>query len=182
MPQRFFMFKKITGVLLLCAVIFSLVSCSKYQRLLKSSDFEAKYKAAVDYYNKKDYYRSLQLLEELIALYRGTAKGEDVYYYYAKSNYGISDYLTAAYHFETFTKTFPSSPRAEECAYLNAYCYYLDSPVSSLDQDNTMQAIQQFQLFVNHYPQSEKVADCNRLMDELRFKLETTTSRLVSVA
>ncbi|MEO8151391.1 MAG: outer membrane protein assembly factor BamD [Bacteroidia bacterium] len=167
------MFKKIASVLLLCAVMFSLVSCSKYQRLLKSGDYEAKYKAAVDYYNKKDYYRSLQLLEELIALYRGTAKGEDVYYYYAKSNYGIGDYVTAAYHFETFTKTFPSSTRAEECAYLNAYCYYLDSPISSLDQENTMQAIQQFQLFANHYPQSEKVADCNKLMDELRFKLET---------
>lgn len=166
------MFKKIFSYLMLLIVVFGLVSCSKYQRLLKSSDYDAKYKAAVKYYDKKDYYHALQLLEELIALYRGTAKGEDVYYYYAMSNYGNADYISAAYHFETFVKTFPSSSRAEECAYLNAYCYYLDSPNSSLDQDNTMQAIQQFQLFVNHYPQSPKVADCNKLMDELRLKLE----------
>ncbi len=167
------MLKKIVAILLLIIVVSGLISCNKYQRLLKSADYDAKYSAAVEYYNKKDYFRSLQLLEELIALYRGTAKGEDVYYYYAMSNYGSGDYISAAYHFENFVKTFPSSPRTEECAYLNAYCYYLDSPISSLDQDNTLQAIQQFQLFVNHYPQSPKVADCNKLMDELRFKLET---------
>lgn len=167
------MLKKISGFFIAFLLIILLFSCSKYQRLLKSGDYELKYKVAIEYYNKKDYFRALQLLEELIALYRGTAKGEDVYYYYAQSNYGTGDYTSAAYHFEIFVKTFPLSPRVEECAYLNAYCYYLDSPISSLDQENTLQAMQQFQLFVNHYPQSPKVAECNKLMDELRYKLET---------
>lgn len=167
------MFKKGAYILVLVLVMLGMGSCSKYQRLLKSGDYEAKYKAAIEYYDKKDYFRALQLFEELIPLYRGTAKGEDVYYYYAKSNYGVADYFTAAYHFENFVKTYPSGSRAEECSFLNAYCYYLDSPISSLDQENTMKAMEQFQLFVNRYPQSDRVAECNKLMDQLRAKLET---------
>lgn len=167
------MFRKFLSILLLITVVITISSCSKYQRLLKGSDYDAKYNAAVKYYEKKDYYRCLQLLEELIVIFRGTGKGEDVYYYYAKCNYATRDYVAAAYHFENFIKTFPSSPRAEECAFLVAYCYYLDSPQSSLDQENTVLAIEQFQLFINHYPQSEKVAESNKLMDELLLKIET---------
>lgn len=167
------MFKKCFGIFLIAISVFAFNSCSKYQRLLKGTDYEGKYAAAVKYYEKKDYYRSLQLLEELIVIFRGTGKGEDIYYYYAKCNYGNRDYVAAAYHFENFIKTFPSSPRAEECAYMVAYCYYLDSPISSLDQENTYAAIDQFQLFINHYPQSDKVAESNKLMDELQHKIET---------
>lgn len=36
-----------------------------------------------------------------------------------------------------------------------------------------MDAIRQFQLFINRYPQSDKVQKCNELIDELRLKLET---------
>jgi outer membrane protein assembly factor BamD len=45
--------------------------------------------------------------------------------------------------------------------------------VYSLDQQNSEQAIEQFQLFINHYPQSDKVETCNKLMDVLRAKIET---------
>jgi outer membrane protein assembly factor BamD len=156
--------------------IFGLIllsSCSKYQRLLKSSNFDEKYEAAVKYYEKHDYYRSLQLLEEMIVIFRGTTRGENVYYYYAQSHYGLRDYISAGYHFENFVKTFPASKRAEECAFLAAYCAYQDSPVYSLDQQNSERAIEQFQLFINHYPQSNKVDECNKLMDALRAKIET---------
>ena len=80
--------------LFIAAVV--LASCSKYQKLLKSTDSEAKYNAAVKYYEKKDYYRSLPLFEELISLYRGQKRGESIYYYYAYSSYHLEDYELAA--------------------------------------------------------------------------------------
>jgi outer membrane protein assembly factor BamD len=150
-----------------------LASCSRFNRLLKSTDHELKYKEAVRYYEAEKYYHALQLLEELISVYKGSQRAEEVYYYYAKAYYGSGEFLTAAYHLSNFARTFPSSRYAEETQYLNAYCYYLDSPVHSLDQQSTLDAIDQFQLFVNRYPESERVAECNRLIDELRLKLET---------
>lgn len=134
---------------------------------------EAKYQAAVKYYEKERYYQALQLFEELITVFRGTVKAEDTYYYYCECYYKTGEYTVAAYHYNNFHQTFPNSPRAEEALFKNAYCYYLDSPPVSLDQKNTVDAIRQFQLFINRYPKSEKVKNSNELIDELRFKLET---------
>jgi len=140
---------------------------------MKSTDNELKYNEAIKYYNNKKYYQSLQLLEELISIYKGSNRAEEVYYYYCMSYYGTGEYLTAAFHLNNFAKTYPASKHAEEAQFLNAYCYYLDSPIYSLDQKSTLDAIRQFQLFINRYPQSARLEECNRLIDELRLKLET---------
>lgn len=149
-----------------------ITSCSKYQKILKSTDSEAKFNAAVAYFEKKDYFRALPLFEELMPTYRGQGRAEKIYYYYAYCNYYLEDYELAAYHFENFVNTFPRSEYTEECAFLHAYCFYKSSPNFSLDQENTVKAIAKMQIFVNKYPASTRVAECNALIDKLRYKLE----------
>ena len=134
---------------------------------------DAKLDYAIKLYKKGEYYKALPLLEELITVYRGTKKAEQTYYYYSYCNYQLQDYETAAYDFDNYAKTYPNSEYAEECAFMHAYCYYQDSPNFSLDQSNTVKAINEFQLFVDEHLKSNRVADCNRLIDELRYKLET---------
>lgn len=153
--------------------LFLLASCSKYQKVLKSSDFDYKYKMAVKYYDKKDYIRALPLFEELMTVYRGTARSEEVALYFANCEYEIGDYYLAGFHYKEFVKMFPQSKNAEEAMFKNAYCYYKNSPVSSLDQANTLVALQEFQLFLNMFPSSTRVQECNDIVDKLRLKLET---------
>lgn len=164
---------KYFAAVLICFVMLTISACSKFTKIQKSTDMEAKYQAAVKYYEKERYYQALQLFEELITVFRGTVKAEDTYYYYCECYFKTGEYTVAAYHYNNFHQTFPNSPRAEEALFKNAYCYYLDSPPTTLDQKNTIDAIRQFQLFINRYPKSEKVQNSNELIDELRFKLET---------
>jgi len=161
-------------LLLLIGIIglTSLFSCGKYQKLIKSTDNEAKYEAAVDFFERKDYSRALELFDLLQAAYRGTAKGEDISYYTAYCYYNMSDYTVASYYFKRYVQSYPQYARAEECLYMSAYCYYLDSPRYSLDQTNTYLAISELQLFADTYPNSERVAEANQLIDNLREKLE----------
>ncbi len=166
------MIKKYSHWIVLLAMLFSVITSCKFQRILKSDDNEKKFNAAMKYYDKKDYYHALQLLEELISVYKGTARAEKMYFYFAKCYYETDEFPTAAYHFNNFTITFPNSSYTEEAQFMNAFCYYKDSPSYSLDQSNTLDAIRQFQLFVNKYPKSSRVQECNTYMDELRFKLE----------
>lgn len=128
---------------------------------------------AIAYYEDKDYYRAIQLFDQLMPLYRGTEKAERMAYYYANANYEQKDYILASYYFSQFSKNFPNSKHAEEAAFMSAYCNYLDSPPETLDQTVTYDAIQDLQLFINQYPKSERVAKANELIDELRLKLET---------
>lgn len=159
-------------IIKLFCVALLISSCSKFSRIQKSTDLNLKYNAAVKYYEQKKYYNALQLLEELVPLFRGTAKAELTYYYYCMCYLQTSDYVSGAYHFNNFYQTFPNSEHAEEALYYVAYCYYLDSPKSNLDQQSTIDAIKQFQIFVNKFPESKRIADCNKLLDELQYKLE----------
>jgi outer membrane protein assembly factor BamD len=153
-------------------ILLITTSCSEYHRVQKGRDMDKKLDLAIKLYDKGQYYKALPLFEELITVFRGTKKAEKTYYYYAFTNYRLGDYQAAAYDFENFSKTFPGSEFAEECAYMHAYCFYQDSPDFTLDQTNTVKAINELQLFTDHYPKSSRVEQCNKLIDQLRGKLE----------
>ncbi len=159
---------------ILLIIMVSIAGCkSKFEKLRASNDTAKKYREAVRLYEKKDYSKALSLFDDLVQKYRGTAEAEDLSYYFAYTHYKLRDYTTARYHFKTFADTYASSPKAEECRFMAAYCFYLESPVYSLDQDNTIKAIEALQLFINLYPKSDRVAEASKLIDNLRDKLET---------
>lgn len=148
------------------------MSCGSYQKLLKGSDNELKYTKALAYYEKGDYLRAQQLFDIILPFFKGTDKAEKISFYNAYCYYKQRDYVLGSYYFKTFASNFSTSTFAEEATYMSAYSNYLDSPRSSLDQTNTIEAISSLQLFLNQYPKSGRVADCNKLIDELRAKLE----------
>lgn len=147
------------------------ISCGDYQKVVKSTDYEYKLKKAREYYEKKEYNRASQLYQELVNIYRGTSRADQIYYYLAKSCYGQKDYVLASHYFRQLLKEFPRSVYNEEAQFLIGYCYYLDSPTARLDQKTTQEAIDALQLFINIFPASTRVAEANSLIDAMREKL-----------
>lgn len=161
------------SISILVVIIIAFAGCkSKYEKLRASTDTAKKYREAIRLYDKKDYTKALGLFDDLVQKYRGTAEAEDLSYYFAYTNYKLKDYTNARYHFKTFADTYASSPKAEECRFMAAYCFYLESPVYSLDQENTIKAIEALQLFINLYPKSDRVTEASKLISNLRDKLE----------
>ncbi|HXP51320.1 MAG TPA: outer membrane protein assembly factor BamD, partial [Bacteroidia bacterium] len=76
------------------------------------------------------------------------------------------------FYFNTYFHTYPHTKRAEETEFMKAFCEYLLSPTYSLDQTDTKKAIEAFQTFVDDYPNSDKLKECNKYIDLLRDKLE----------
>jgi outer membrane protein assembly factor BamD len=157
--------------LLLIIGIFFLESC-EYKRILKSTDFNKKYEAAVRYYDKGLYYKAIPLIEELIPVFRGTERAEKLSYLQAWCDYHSQEYILAAHRFSTFVRTFPFSKYAEECLYMNAICHKKLSPKYSLDQYDTYKAMEAMEQFVRTFPQSERVDTCHQMLDNMRIKLE----------
>ncbi len=160
------------GILIAFVAVVA-AGCSKYQKLLKSSDMDLKYTAALAYYEDEKYERALPLFEELIPLFRGTERSEKVYYCYCYCNYQLGMLYSAAYHFKKFSVTYPNSEHAQETLFMFAYSNYQLSPIPTLDVTETKDGINALQLFINTYPQHELVDSSNVLMDKLRSKLET---------
>ncbi len=173
------LFLKHKVLYLFLAISLSFASCDKFNKLLKSTDYELKLTKAKEYFDKEHYIKASQLYEELIPVVKGTEKAEEVYYYYTWSEYNLGDYILSQYHFKNFTRQFPASKHAEECYYMNAYCYYLTSSNYKLDQTSTKNAIKEFQSFVDIYNESPRIDTCNIMIDKLHSKLEKKDYEIV---
>lgn len=156
--------------MVLCAVITA-ISCSQYEKVLKSDDVDLKYSKAFYFYNKGDYVKAGTLFDQLAPLTRGTRKADSVYYYQAMTQYKLNDFIIAGHYFNNFVKMYGNSKFIEEAAYMEAYCYYMQSPRPELDQSSTLNALDAFKLYIIRYPKSSRVPDCRRIIDELKEKL-----------
>jgi len=145
---------------------------SEFEQVRTSGEPDRIYTKAMEYYENKDYTKAISLMELILSSYRGTTKGEDLYFKYAYANYNQGLYSSAANLFETFSTSFPTSTQREEADFMAAYSYYLLSPNYRLDQQNTYKAIDALQLFVNTFPNSDRVDESNELIDDMRKKLE----------
>ncbi|GAB4254413.1 MAG: outer membrane protein assembly factor BamD [Saprospiraceae bacterium] len=157
----------------LSALILGFVSCkSEFEKIRASGDVELIAKKAFDYYKQEDYTRAQALFELVIPAYRGRPELEQIYFDYAYTYYKLGRYILANYYFKNFSSTFPASDKREEADFMAAYSNYHMSPSYRLDQTYTLKAIDEFEVFVNTYPNSDRIKECNRLIDEMRLKLE----------
>jgi outer membrane protein assembly factor BamD len=146
-------------------------SCGEYEKLLKSSDFELKKAKAKEYYDAGQYVKTTELLGQILPRYRATEEAEELNWMNAQSYYGMKDYYMAGSYFKSFIDMFPFGKHAEDANFMAAMCDYNIAPRSELDQDNTLNAIEGFNIFINRYPASPKIEEAKRLMKDLEENL-----------
>ncbi len=159
-------------LLYIFTVALFLGSCSEYQKVLKDKNTATKYKFAEKLYKEEKYKKALRIFEQIVPQYRGKPQAERIMYYYADTYYQLEDYYLSGYQFERYAKSYPKSQKKEEALFKAAQSYYYLSPRFSLDQEDTDKAIEKLQVFINSYPESEKLKDANSMVTELRNKKE----------
>lgn len=160
----------------LLSLVFA--ACSPFNRVQKRGTTEQKYQAALRYFEKKDYYRASVLFEDVIPTLKGTEQSEKANYYYAYSQYYQGNLILAAAYFRRFSETFPRSEYKEDAMYMNARSLFEDVPKYSLDQSNALEATKSIQNFLNSYPKTEHLEDCNFMLDNISTKWEKKTYNL----
>lgn len=163
---------RLQHTILLSGILLLLASCSGYEKVLKSDDINYKLSKANAYYDKRQYQKANGVYQNLLPVMKGTKDFEMLYFKYAYTSFYLKDYLAASYHFKNFIDYFPSSKDADEAEYMHAYCLYKESPKSNLDQTNTIKAMEAMQSYINMHPSSKRVPEANKLMLDMRSKLE----------
>ena len=171
--------KKVVFLLMMITVLLS--SCGEYNKILKSTDYELKYSYAKKYFNAKQYSKSATLLDELVPIFKGTANAEESLYLLAQSYYGQKDYQTASQYFNTYYTTYPKGEFTELARYYSGYGLYLDSPDPRLDQAQTYEAINQLQLYLEYYPQSERAEEAQNIMHLRTIRIQNIGKSLCSI-
>lgn len=157
--------------LLLCFTM--LASCGHFEKVKKSSDVNYKLTKANEYFDKKEYAHANELYKDLMPIMKSTRNFEALFYKYSYTFYYLKDYVEASYYFKNFTEYFPTSKDAEECEFMSAVCLFKYAPKYTLDQTNSIKALEALQSYVSRYPKSARIAEANGYIDASHKKLES---------
>ncbi|MDR0798402.1 MAG: outer membrane protein assembly factor BamD [Dysgonamonadaceae bacterium] len=152
-------------------LLILLTACGEYNKVLKNPDKMVRYEYAKKYYEEAKYNRAATLFQDLVPLMRGSSYAEESLYLLAQSYYKMKDYKTASEYFKSYYTNFPRGEYAELARYYSANGLYLDSPDPRLDQTDTYKAMQQFQDFLEYYPQTDKKQEVQQALFAMQEKL-----------
>ncbi len=165
--------RKKTYFILLWVILFQ-TSCGEYQKLLKSTNAEEKYQAALQYFNQKQYVKAQTLLDDVTGYYKGTERSEDILAYLGRCYMGQKLYESATDYYKAYVRNYPKGKYATEAYFQIGHCQYLDSPDARLDQTITKDAIEALTQFTELYPESpyaeQAYLEMNELYDKLAYK------------
>ena len=164
-----FYMKKYIAMVLLSAGVLS--SCGEYNKVLKSTDNEYKYEAAKSYFAKGQNSKAATLLEDLALIMKGTSNAEESAYMLAMTYYNQGDYITASHYFNTYYTTYPRGTYTELARFYSGKALYLDTPEPRLDQSSTYKAIEELQMFIEYFPESDRKELAQNMIFELQDKL-----------
>ncbi len=163
---------RVRNLLYLFLGVLLMSSCSHFEKVRKSSDVNYKLTKANEYFDKKEYTHAYELYKDLMPIMKSTRNFEALYYKYAYTLYYQKAYIDASYNFKNFTEYFPTSKDAEECEFMSAVCLYKYAPKYTLDQTNSIKALEALQGYVNRYPNSKRVAEAMVYIEASHKKLE----------
>lgn len=158
-------------ILFIFLLSITLISCSNFEKLLKSSDNQLKLEEAKKYYDNKKWLKAITLLDAVAPYYKGTSQSEEVLYLTAQCYYGNKDYYEAASYYTTYTKTFARGKYAEDAWFMIGYCHYQQSPDARLDQTETIDAVSAFEEYQQIFPNGKRIDETNKYLNELNEKL-----------
>lgn len=164
-------YKKLKIPLALFAVTFMTAACT-HEALIKPGDsLQTAYRKSLTLYQDGHYTDAAKAFKTVINYGRGTNYAKNSQYFLGQSYYKSGQYLLAANAYQQFTLRYPKSPQAEMATFKIAMCYFKLSPRYEVDQEYTHKAIQNFNLFISEYPNSDLIDKAGKYVTQLRTKL-----------
>ncbi|MEX0994840.1 MAG: outer membrane protein assembly factor BamD, partial [Balneolaceae bacterium] len=160
--------RKLTFLLFLALII---ASCRSQELIQAGDSIEVAFEKAYGLYEQERWSDAARAFETVVNISRGTDFGRQAQFYLAESYFNNRQYIVAASEYERFTSFYPNAERREEADFKRALSFYRLSPRYNLDQTYTHRAIERFRLFIDRYPNSERVDEAGKYIEELRNKL-----------
>ena len=159
---------------ILTKIIVSLLllsSCMSQTAVMRYADDEYKYDAAKAAYAEGKYQQASLWLGEVLAALKGSTYGEESLYMLAESNMKAKDYESAAMFFKKYYQSYPKGHYMEMARYNSGYALYKQTPDIRLDQTSTMEAINEYQSFLDYCPETTLKSQAQQVIYEMQDKL-----------
>ncbi|MBN8587264.1 MAG: outer membrane protein assembly factor BamD [Rhodothermia bacterium] len=162
---------RIIGIFLF-AIALSLGACSgSKQNKQKYQTPQEAFEKGKMLYDKKRYSDAIEFFKGVFDFGRTNEWADDAQYYLGLSYMGSKDYMVAEQEFMRFISLYRADTRSVEAEFQRLVCYYRLSPTYELDQTDTDRALTNMNIFLQRYPNDDRVSQINTMIKELREKL-----------
>ncbi len=154
----------------LLSVLILVLGCSSYN-VRPDMAPEARLELARKMFQNKDYRQALTQFKILTLNNPGAKFVDEAQYFLAECHFRLKEYILASDEYQRLIRLYPRSKWVERAEFMLAMCDYKQSPKYSLDQKYTLQAVANFQRFLEDFPNSELAPEAERLLKICRTKL-----------
>ena len=148
-------------------VMSTLVGCANQEGVdvYKERPIGHIYEIAMSYLEKEEYIEAATEFLEVERQYPYSEWAEKSIMMAAYSYFKMNDHNQTIIQCERYISLYPNSPNAAYASYLIGLSYYLLIPNIGRDQEFSMKSLEQFQILIKRYPNSEYVNDAKLKMD-----------------
>jgi len=155
----------------LCTLYFVLLQGCGSSGVTKMMSAEERLEIANREFDDEDYLEAIPEFEAIKLQFPGSSVADDAQFYLGECRFNMEEFLLAALEYQELVRTMPASPLLPTAQYKIGLSYYNLSPKSSLDQRYTQRAIDEFQAFIEYYPQHELAQDAAQKIRDLTGRL-----------
>ena len=154
---------------ILLVLLFFFLGCSTQMVGIKQSDVY--FSKALNYFEEEKYSKAKDYFENIVNQYSGTEIAIDALYYLAFCKYELKDFEESRQSFKVYTRYSQDIIKIQSANFMICLCMFeltLDYPQ---DQSDTYNALEEFQLFIEEYPNSKYTIEATEKIQLLREKL-----------
>ncbi len=109
--------------------------------------------------------------EKLLSEFPAQQIAEKAQFNLAQCHKDLKEYDLAVSGFEDFIDTYPTSPLVDDAMYMIAMCYLEQSPIAERDQTMTRKALDELNLILREYPDTDLKDKVEKAIAKCRSKL-----------
>ena len=129
------------------------------------------FKYALEMYEDEDYFEAVKEFTVITLRYPGSVHSDSAQFYLGMCHYHMGEYIISAAEFNKLIDEMSRSPLVPEAQFMLAESYFELSPRAELDQEYTMDAIKNYQIFLEDYPTNKRKEEVEKKLLALREKL-----------
>ena len=126
---------------------------------------------AMKLFEKHDYFEARTQFRIITLNAPGSAIVDKAQFYLAECHFHMDEFIIAGEEYKKLIRLYPKSEYLDDAQFKIGLAYYKLSPKSDLDQKYTWQAIEEFQRFMEDYPQSDLKGEAQNYLMQVRNKL-----------
>ena len=160
---------KKNNIILLVILFFLIISCSSQTEKIKKSDIY--FSKALEFFEDEKYSKAKNYFQDIIDEYAGTEMAIDALYYLAYCEYELKDFINAKQSFKIYNRYSQDMFKIQSARFMICRCMFDLTLDYTKDQSETYKAIEEFQLFIEDYPNSKYEKEASEKIELLRNKL-----------